>query len=335
MQPNLPPGWHSSPVKPEYEEGVVEAINAAFRQMNGGDFTTLEEMRINWQDEIFNPATDTHVVISPDGIVAGYIDVWDATALHVRWISQGFVHPDYAGRGVGGYLLDWSVERGKQQAALAQEGVRVVLHQFVNSANQAACDLFIRHGFKVARQSFRMGIDLSVPPSQPRIPDGITIRPVQPGEEHVVLHADYEAFQDHWGFTEEPFDAFFKRWVYYMKNDPNHDPALWFVAMDGDRVAGVSLCNPRINEDPQMGWVASLAVRRPWRKHGLGLALLLYSFQEFYRRGIPRAGLGVDSENLTGALRLYEKAGMHVRRKNNTYEYELRPGADLMKKELD
>ena len=69
-----------------------------------------------------------------------------------------------------------------------------------------------------------------------------------------------------------------------------------------------------------MGWVDTLAVRRPWRRRGLGLALLLHSFRELRARGRERVGLGVDGENTTGAVRLYERAGMHVARRSDTYE---------------
>ncbi len=80
-----------------------------------------------------------------------------------------------------------------------------------------------------------------------------------------------------------------------------------------------------------MGWVGSLSVRRPWRRRGLGLALLLHSFHALQERGKARVGLGVDAQNLTGATRLYEKAGMHSdpRRQWSVYEKELRPGIEL------
>ena len=78
-----------------------------------------------------------------------------------------------------------------------------------------------------------------------------------------------------------------------------------------------------------MGWVNSLGVRRPWRRRGLALALLRHAFGVFYRRGKTKVGLGVDATSLTGATRLYEKAGMHVQRKSVTYEKVLREGRDL------
>ncbi len=73
----------------------------------------------------------------------------------------------------------------------------------------------------------------------------------------------------------------------------------------------------------------TLGVRRQWRKRGIGLALLRHSFGEFYRRGKRMAGLGVDAENLTGALRLYENAGMHVHLAFDHFEKELRPGKEI------
>ncbi len=105
----------------------------------------------------------------------------------------------------------------------------------------------------------------------------------------------------------------------------NFDPTLWFLAFDGDEIAGASLCTYQMD----YGWVDTLAVRRPWRRKGLGLALLHHSFGEFYRRGTYNVGLTVDSQNLTGATRLYERAGMHVARIYVSYEKELRAGIEM------
>jgi ribosomal protein S18 acetylase RimI-like enzyme len=107
------------------------------------------------------------------------------------------------------------------------------------------------------------------------------------------------------------------------------DPTLWFVAMDGEEIAGISLCRDRSFNDPDVGWVSTLGVRRPWRKRGVGLALLRQSFGELYRRGKHKVGLGVDAENLTGALRLYENAGMHIHQAFDRFEKEIRPGEEI------
>jgi ribosomal protein S18 acetylase RimI-like enzyme len=210
----------------------------------------------------------------------------------------------------------------------------VVLHISANQANQPMYEFLSRNGFQVVRCSYRMRIDFDGQPAKPDIPEGITIRSIaNKADERAAYQAAFDSFRDHWGFIEEPFEAYYQRWIHQLTGDPNYDPSLFFIALDGDEVAGVSLCYPRTEEDAGMAWVGTLGVRRAWRKRGLGSALLLHSFNTFYERGIRRAGLGVDAENLTGALRLYEKAGMRPWRKNATYEMELRPGKDLMKKE--
>ncbi len=117
----------------------------------------------------------------------------------------------------------------------------------------------------------------------------------------------------------------FEEWKHWMLDREGFDPTLFFLAFDGQQLAGCSLCSYELGD----GWVNTLAVLRPWRKQGLGMALLLHSFGEFYRRGKRRVGLGVDSQNLTGATRLYQRAGMHVSREYISYEKELRAGIEL------
>ena len=98
---------------------------------------------------------------------------------------------------------------------------------------------------------------------------------------------------------------------------------------DGDCVAGFALGRWHLPLDRSRGVVASLAVRPAWRHRGLGLALLRNALGEFRRRGCASVELLVDSESLTGALRLYERAGMRVFRTQIAYEKELRPGVDI------
>src|SRR6266540_2882605 len=132
---------------------------------------------------------------------------------------------------------------------------------------------------------------------------------------------------------KKSFEEGLKRWRYFWEKE-GFDPTLLFIAMDGDEIAGINLCLPRSFEDPDLGWVGTLGVRREWRKRGIGLALLRHSFNEFYRRGKRKVGLGVDAQNLTGALHLYEGAGMHVHQAFDQYEKELRPGLEISTQSL-
>jgi mycothiol synthase len=193
-----------------------------------------------------------------------------------------------------------------------------------------AIDFLRNQNYTYVRSFYEMRIELKSEPPTPVWPPRITARSMIPNqEEEAVYRADVEAFRDHWGFVEQPFEEDFPRWLHYTRNHPHYDPTFYFLALDGDEIAGMSLCVPKDNEVPDMAWVNTVAVRRRWRRQGLALALLHHTFGECYRRGIYKVGLGVDASSLTGATRLYEKAGMHVFRQYDRFEKELRPGHDL------
>ena len=72
------------------------------------------------------------------------------------------------------------------------------------------------------------------------------------------------------------------------------------------------------------GWIGTVGVPKGWRRRGLGLALLRESFRRFAATGETTVALGVDTENPTGATRLYERAGMRVLWQADVWQKELR-----------
>ncbi|HOT90870.1 MAG TPA: GNAT family N-acetyltransferase [Anaerolineae bacterium] len=313
----------------EDAESVTELFNlCSLEDVSAAQFL-VEDNLSWWQSPGFNLEADTHVVLTPDGTPIGYADIWDV-APHVRLFGWARVHPDYRSNGIGTHLAQWLETRARESIPKAPEGTRVVLLQETLAHDEAAQALLREQGYRRVRYFFRMVIELDTPPPPPLLPEGITIRPFVRGqEERAVIEAQREAFKDHWGHVEQPFEEEFTRWMHWIDNDPDFDPSLWFIAVEGDRIVGMSLCSPRIAEDPDMGWIGTLGVLRPWRRQGVALALLHHSFGEFYRRGKRRVGLGVDADSLTGALNLYKKAGMHPVRQYANYEKELRPGIEL------
>lgn len=308
---------------------AVAMFNACSRRLIGTDEFTLEGYRREWEIPILNLPEDIKVIVAPDGSVAACQELWDLFDPHTRINTWGRVHPDHHGRGLATALLRWAEERARRAIPRAPAGARVVMLNWISSLDTAANEAMRRAGFDLIRHSYRMRIDMAEAPPAPVWPDGITLRPFDPDQDlEAVAWTDREAFRDHWGFVERPFEQDLQMFRHWM-SEPRFDPTLWLVAMRGDEVAGISLCDPYTEDDLDQGWVGSLGVLRQFRKQGLGLALLRHSFGELYRRGQRAVGLGVDAYNLTGALRLYEKAGMRVYRKNNTYEKELRRGVEL------
>jgi ribosomal protein S18 acetylase RimI-like enzyme len=174
-----------------------------------------------------------------------------------------------------------------------------------------------------------MARDLAGDLPAPAWPAGITVRTMQPGDEMALYRAKNEAFRDHWGHVEAPEQEGFAAWQHRRINDSSYDSSLWFVALDGNQIAGFSLCQLRTSEDPAMGWVNSLGVRRPWRRRGLAKALLYQSFAALRQRGQASIGLDVDGSSLTGATQLYQQAGMREIRQTIFFEKELRAGINL------
>ena len=327
----LPPGYKARPVDLADAEAVADLMDACSLELTGKKSADAGEIRSDWQLPHMNLATDTLAVLAPDGALVGAAELWDGEP-YVRNYVWAEVHPRHQGMGLGTAIARWAEERGRQLVPQAPAEARVVLWQFKLSADEAAGRLLRQQGYELTRHNLRMVIDFAAPPPEPAVPAGLTIRPFRRGqEERALVMAVREEFRDQWGNVEKPFDEDYQEWLHWMDTSPTCDTSLFFVAVDGEEIAGTGLCKAAFAEDPEMGWIFALGVRRPWRRRGLALALLQHCFGALYGRGKRRAGLGVDAQSLTGATRLYEKAGMHADRLHqySCYEKELRPGKEL------
>ena len=206
-----------------------------------------------------------------------------------------------------------------EERARTEAGEGAVVRGYIQGDEPVLRDVYESTGWRPIRHSFQMRIELTDDFPEPEWPDGLTPRNFRPGEEERVYEANMDAFADHWDFRRQPMED----WRRYMVDRHGFDPSLWWLVEDGGELAGLSLNAWHFSGDPQFGWIAVLGVRPPWRKRGLGTALLQHSFRDFRGRGATRVGLGVDAENTTGAVRLYERAGMRAVRRNDAYEKTL------------
>ena len=329
LQSQLPPGYTLRPPTLADVPVTVAMLNANSLATIGTPSFTEDELAADWQEPGFSLATDSRVVTAPDGQIAGMSDSF-CRSPYVRHTSWGRVHPAHFGLGIGTVLTQWAEGRARQRMVAAPPEARVTVRCQNSESDQAAAEMLKSLGYQHVRSTYTMQIELTDQLPSPVWPAGITVRTMIPNQDEAALYrAKEEAFRDHWGHVATPFADGFPLWLHHLHNNPEHDPAFYFMAMDGAEIAGYALCMPNIADDPEMAWVDSLGVRRPWRRQGLALALLHHLFGEFYRYGRKRVGLGVDAESLTGATRLYEKAGMTIHRQYNNYEKELRAGHDL------
>ena len=292
MSLSLPDGFSVRAATREDASAINELVVAADEAVQGWSDSTEADLLDWWR---LTDLEQDSWVVEQDGRVAAYSGLF-AHAENAE--LDGFVHPTKTGLGLGAWLLASGEARARARGL-------PVARTWCLAPDDPARRLFEQRGFREVRRFYRMLIELDGPPPAPSWPGGFRVGTFEPDDALAFHTALNEAFADEWTFISMPFEE----WVEHRVHAPDFDPTLWFIVREGGEIAAVLRGDP---DRGGVGWVGAIGVRKQWRRRGLGLALLLHAFGEFYRRGQPRIGLGVDAQNPTGATRLYERAGMHV-----------------------
>ncbi len=327
----LPNGYTARPGSLDDVMIAFDLFNTAAMHLTGApDLADPDILRNDWSDPRFDMPGSTRLVFAPDGSLVGYAEVWDTNNPPVHPWIWACVHPAHAGCGVDAWLMHWAEARAAQALARVPDDLRFAPRTGLVAQDSDRRALLEASGWQYHRSFYRMEIRFDTPPIAPPAPEGITIRPYRPESElEEVVQTFIDSFRDHFGFVERPLEEELESFRHHFLGDPRYDPNLWLVAMDGERMAGICICRPEDYENPEYGFVNELGVRRAFRKRGIGSALLKTAFAAFYARGCKGAALGVDASSLTGALKIYEDAGMRPARQFDNYEKELRPGKEI------
>ena len=287
---------------------IAALLNARAFALYGASEETSERVRQWFALPALDPDADMRLAIGEDGTAEGYADVSgpDDDAAKA-WIDLR-VLPGCAS--ALALLFAWA-----QVRAADRTGPGGIHHLFVAERDETSRELVESAGYAVVRSSFEMERSLGGVLETPVWPGGLEVRSFEPGDAEAVHAAHMEAFEDHWGYAYEPFAS----WRLHNLGE-GEDTSLWTVVWDRDEIAGVCINRPMRGEDNAKGWIGVLAVRRRWRRRGLGEALLRESFRSFAAAGKSTAGLGVDAQNTTGAVALYERVGLRVVRRSDTWE---------------
>jgi mycothiol synthase len=288
----------SSSLLRQLREEDAEQVAALFVESFGSmRHVDAEEVRSWLRNEELKP--ELLRVLELDGRVVGYGDLW---------IEDDEVALDATAPGHWQLFFEWAEERARQ------DGVRA---RALFPAGHELAGIVAARGYRLWRSSFTMEID-AVDSLPPVLPDGFVQRSYRPQDEEQLIAALNETFVDD-PFFRDISPSNFRE--FYLRAR-GYDPALWLLAWDGDELAGFALAYVGRGGDLDLGWVGTLGVRAPWRRRGLGEALLRAALHELNARGLSRIGLGVDAENATGAVSLYERVGMHVAQQNDNWVLE-------------
>jgi mycothiol synthase len=230
-------------------------------------------------------------------------------------ICEPNVHPDHRTAALEEPLLAALERRASDLARARQADPSRRLDVWCESAKSDRRAMLVTRGYVKVRDFLIMRVDLARGFAPPVLPAGLTVRSFRPGvDEHALHEATEEAFSEHFHFEPSTFDEFCGLLAARKVN-----PDLWLVAWDGNEVAGEVLSLERAGDV----YVESVSVRKPWRGRGLALALLLDAFARLHARGHDAVFLGLDAENATGALQLYQKSGMRVWRRFEMFEKKI------------
>lgn len=307
---------------------IADLINTCKTADHLDGWVSVESLQHNFEDPNFHPDRDLRLWENEAKQVCGYAGLYlakhdspthsIAADGHHGWLFF-YIHPDHRNGELEHQILSWAEDHiqaigRKWQLPVfkVREGCRD------DQAYQQA--LLTQAGFTVERCFYRLERSLLDPIPQPQFPAGFSVRPLQ-GMEEVPAWIEMfnQSFVDHWSFEPETLE-YRQHWM----NQPSYNAEMDRVAIAPDgALAAFSYSSIDHQENTrtgrQEGWVNLLGTRRGFRNMGLGRAMLLTALQDLKSRGMDTALLGVDSDNPSGALRLYESVGFRKRYTFLTY----------------
>lgn len=292
----------------------VDEVTALYKRMANADHPAWSETRDEVAAEFGHPwvdlTQDSLLAHSEDGELVAFGQVIRPPAQEtlVRSILFGGVDPAHRGRTIGRQLLGWQYSRALQQLASSDKPLPGWVMAHADERNQGAQRLYRRFELTPARYFVKLERDVADPIEQVGVPDGVSIVPYAPDLSEAVRRAKNAAFQDHWGSqpaTEE-------QWRRDL-DLPVFRPDLSFVAVVQGEVVGLVISE--VYEDDweaqgfRSGYISLVGVVRDWRRRGIAPALLGRVLEAYREVWLEKAILDVDTDNPTGALRLYTGMG--------------------------
>ncbi|TQK52105.1 ribosomal protein S18 acetylase RimI-like enzyme [Streptomyces sp. SLBN-118] len=220
----------------------------------------------------------------------------------------------------GERLLDLLQTRAVQRAE-ANGAERAVVHLHLNVRPTLDTSLLTGRGWKAVRRYNVLARPLS--PSAdpvPAPPPGLTLRDCREEADRRRAHELIEeTFAEHYDHLPRSYE----QWL--DDRGKGIDWSLvWIASLAGSGDVAVVVTR---DDREAHGWIQYLGVRKPHRGGGMASHLLRHAFGVYAQRGRDSIALGVDTENATGALRLYEAHGMSRHFAVDTWEVTLRAPA--------
>ena len=289
-------------------EAVVALQNRCDIAQTGEAQSSIEDVEHDWEQ--IDLTQDAWVAFLPGRKLVGY-----ATVLpfgnDIRYIVD--TDPGWEGNDLDKHLLALSEARGAEQAWARKDAKKISAKVYMFDTNHRGIGVVEQAGFQPGKYIFQMRMDVTADLHQPIWPEEVRVRTADLEQDAQAIHQLVQTAFYLPGRDSQPY----ANWVTFMVRPDIFDPELWFLAVAGEEIIGVSLCFAYTT----LGWVRQLGVLPAWQGRGLGAALLHHSFQEFKGRGSRQVGLTVESERPNSHI-FYQKVGMRTAAQLNEYVKE-------------
>jgi mycothiol synthase len=308
---------------------MAEAITASADADQVERVTTVENIAVSYAHLTNSDPYQDMIFAEINGEVIGYSRGWWAEEENGPYLYSfvGFLVPAWRRKGIGGAMLRW-MESCLLAIAKKHPADRPKFFEaFTSQSEIGLATMLEREGYTPVRYAWEMvRPTLDDIPNFP-LPEGVEVRPVLPEQYRAIWEASNEAFRDHWGFVQ-PTEEDYQVW---LSTKTIFQPDLWQIAWDvaTNQVVGQvrTFIDHAQNEkySRKRGFTEVISVRRQWRKRGLARALIAQSLNVQKLQGMTESALGVDSENTSGATRVYEDCGFRVVKRSTVYRKPLLP----------
>ena len=327
VSPDIP-GLEFRSFRGESDYGPMLAVIEASKVVDQDEWSqSLDDIERNYRYlRNCDPFADM-IFAEIEGQVVGYGRTWWEDERKGDRVCNLFTNmtPDQRGKGIRRAMLRWLETRARAVSDGNPTKSAEFLQSWASEHEHDAKGLLESEGYETVRWEYEMVRSLTDPIHSAPLPEGIEIRPVTDADAEKIFAAASEAFADHWGVTSW-FDAdSLKEW----REGPTWNPALWKIAWDGDRVVGTVLNfvdeKENVEYARKRGYTEAICVLKPWRGRGVAKALITESMRMHKGMGMTETAHGVDTQNPTGALQLYEGLGYRPRKTHLTFRKPLRP----------
>ena len=290
---------------------------------HSGDHYNEADLHEEMDNPDIEPGKDMVGAFDGDDLV-GYFIVYSRSvgAENHKVHLEGAVHPGRRGQGIGTRLAAAMLARGEEVHEAQHPGVPALYLVSGMSDNEAQADLMASIGLTPERWNFVMRAELGEVSAPAQLPDGLEVRRYDASVAQPMFEAHNIVFLDHPNFTAWT-EVMWKQWV---TDSRNFRPDLSFVVVDQETPEQL-VAYVQTNEfdayleatGRREAYIGKLGTRREYRGRGVATVLLRHCLRAYREAGYDLASLDVDSENPTGALGVYERAGFVVESRRTDY----------------